>query len=238
MEDRLDSVLRCENLAAGYNGSTVFSGLNLSVGMAEKVCILGRNGVGKTTLLKSIMAYLSPHQGKIFFLGHEITEWRTFKICKAGISFAPEGRGIFQDLSVADNFRLAGRFSYGSTIEEDIYNLLPTLKRRRSLPAGRLSGGEQQVLAIGCALLRAPRLLIIDELSEGLQPSVLEAVVNLLRNVQVSAGMALLFVEQSVDLALSLADRAYIMDKGGIAFCESSSVLLGDMQQLAHFIAI
>lgn len=198
MADR--PLLEIAGLVAGYGGGTVLHGVDLSVAPGEGVAVLGRNGVGKTTLLKAIIGLVRPRSGTIGFAGARIGGLPPFRIARAGIAYVPQGREVFADLTVEENLILgdlqapdAGR----------AYAVFPALAERRRVPAGRLSGGQQQQLAIARALMARPRLLLLDEPSEGVQPSVVLELADTLAAVAAAEGMAIILVEQNIDLALA-----------------------------------
>lgn len=212
-------MLNIEGLSAGYGLGLVLHNVSLSVGEGEVVCLLGRNGAGKTTTLKSIISLVPASAGRIRFLDEDILRWPTYEICRRGIGYVPEDRRIFPDLTVMENLevgREAGTSRSGATwtIERvlDLFALLkPLCKRRGKL----LSGGEQRMLSIARALLGNPRLLLLDEPSEGLAPLVVQTLWEHIRTLK-EAGLAILLSEQNMWFASALSTRVYVIDKGQI----------------------
>lgn len=210
------------NVVAGYETSRVLNGISLNVRAGEVVALFGRNGVGKTTTLKTIMGWLSPTSGDIRLDGRSIAGWSPDRICRAGIGFIPEDRRVFPTLSVEENLCLGGfqaprrPRSETQRLLEEIYGQFPRLAERRRQAGNTLSGGEQQMLVIGRALMGAPRLLLIDEPSEGLAPKIVREVFDAVRSIA-ARGIAILLVEQHVKQAADIIDRIYVVEKGTIA---------------------
>lgn len=210
------------NVVAGYETSRVLNGINISVRAGEVVALFGRNGVGKTTTLKTIMGWLSPTSGDIRFEGRSIAGWSPDRICRAGIGFIPEDRRVFPTLSVEENLCLGAFQAPGRPRQEtrrlleEAYAQFPRLAERRRQAGNTLSGGEQQMLVIGRALMGAPRLLLIDEPSEGLAPMIVREVFDAVRAIA-ARGIAILLVEQHVKQAADIIDRIYVVEKGRVA---------------------
>jgi branched-chain amino acid transport system ATP-binding protein len=223
-------LLELVDLRASYGAVEVLRGVDLTVGAGEVVALLGTNGAGKSTILRCVSALLRADAGQIFFDGEDITQLGTEETVRRGITQVPGGRGLLPNLTVEENLRMgayphrrdraAVRAGYERT-----YTVFPRLAERRRHLAGVLSGGEAQMLAIGRALMLQPRLMMIDELSLGLAPLVVEQLVRVVREIN-AAGVAILLVEQSANLALSVTDRAYFIEKGRIRFDGSSRELL------------
>jgi urea ABC transporter ATP-binding protein UrtE len=211
-----------EMLVAGYGGGIVIDGLSLSVAAGEIVSLLGRNGVGKTTLLRTIMGLIRPNGGAIYFEGVRIDGREPFEVARAGIGFVPQGREIFADLTVEENLILG---NLKATSVDEIYASFPVLAQRRYSTSGRLSGGQQQQLAIGRALMGRPKLLLLDEPSEGIQPSVVDEILMTLRRIVRERHMSLMLVEQNVDIALALSDRIDFVDQGRVVASETAVAL-------------
>jgi branched-chain amino acid transport system ATP-binding protein/urea transport system ATP-binding protein len=234
------SVLDVRGLQSGYGGSRVLRGIDLAVAEGESVALLGRNGMGKTTLLKTLMGLLPVAEGEIRFAGRRLDGRRPEQIARAGIAFVPQGREIFADLSVEENLLLGamGRGGLGAAVPQAIYARFPILEERRHQRGGTLSGGQQQQLAIGRALAGKPRLLLLDEPSEGLQPSIVIEVAEALRREASEHGLTLITVEQNVDLALRVATRCLFIENGGIVAEASSAELRRDPAILHRHLAI
>jgi len=204
-------VLEITNLHAGYGGSEVLAGLSLSIAAGDITALLGRNGMGKTTLLRTIMGLVKPSHGSIMFKSRDIAGIESFEIARRGIAYVPQGREIFAGLSVAQNLRLASADKDALAMA---YGLFPALAEKADEPGGGLSGGQQQQLAIARALMRKPRLLLLDEPSEGIQPSVVQEIAAIVVKAARSTHMSVLLVEQNTSLALSMADRVIFMESG------------------------
>lgn len=223
-------MLAVRELAAGYGPVEVLRGVDLEVGAGEIVALLGPNGAGKTTLNRVVSGLLPPRAGEVRFDGAAVSRLPPQRIVEAGLVHVPEGRRVFPDLSVHENLLLGGyrrgRARRAENLER-VYGLFPRLAERRRQAAGTLSGGEQQMLAIGRALMAEPRLLILDEPSLGLAPLVVEQVLQLLVELN-RAGLAVLLVEQNVVQSLAVARRAYVLEQGRIVAAGPSETLLAD----------
>jgi len=217
-------LLEVKDLNTFYGISHVLQGLSLHIGEGELVALLGRNGMGKSTTLKSIMGLVSPQSGTVVFAGKDITGWAPYKAARAGIGYVPEERRIFPELSVMDNLFLGikgGRISENNDPHvwnyERIFRHFPMLKERANQKGKFLSGGEQQMLSIGRSLMGNPKLLLVDEPTEGLAPLMVQEVRNVLADIN-KAGVSILLVEHNLKVALSLASRVYLMGKAHIGF--------------------
>lgn len=206
-------LLKVENLQAWYGESHVLHGLNLHVNEGEMICILGRNGMGKTTTLRTIMGILRKRTGKITFAGQDMMALPLHKTARAGLGFIPEERGIFASLSVEENLMLPPKVAEGGMSVEEIYDLFPNLKERRTSPGTKLSGGEQQMLALARILRTGARCLLLDEPTEGLAPVIIQAMGEVLVKLK-GRGMTVVLVEQNFRFAAKVADRFYLMDHG------------------------
>jgi branched-chain amino acid transport system ATP-binding protein len=205
-------MLVVSGLTAGYNGIAVVRDLDLTVAAGEVVALLGSNGAGKTTTLSAIAGLIKPLGGSITFDGAEIAGESAHKVARRGLALVPEDRALFHDLTTKENLRVArGR---DTTSDDEVLDLLPELRKCLSRKAGLLSGGEQQMLAVGRALVGKPRMLIVDEMSLGLAPVVVERLLPVLRAAADSFGSGVLVVEQHLSLALDVAERAYVLAQG------------------------
>lgn len=211
-------MLAINDVQVYYGGSQILRDVSMEVPSNKVVCLLGRNGVGKTTLLKSIMGVLKPRTGHIKYTDDDILHWPPYRRARAGIAYVPQGRGIFPFLSVRENLLMgleAVRVKDENRLVE-MYQLFPVLKEMARRMAGTLSGGQQQQLAIARALISKPKLLLLDEPTEGIQPSIVLEIEQVLLQLQQQGQISILLVEQFLDFALGLADYCYIMDNGGI----------------------
>ncbi len=209
------SILTLAGVDTYYGESHVLQGVTLAVGPAAVTCLLGRNGAGKTTTVRTVMGFAPPRAGQIVFQGQEITGAPPHRVARAGIALVPQGRGIFPDLTVRQQLTLSP--CRGAWTLERVYARFPILAARSAQPGGLLSGGEQQMLAIGRALLQGPRLLIMDEPTEGLAPLFVARVREIIEELR-GEGLSVLLVEQNLALALEIADRAYVLNKGRVVF--------------------
>jgi branched-chain amino acid transport system ATP-binding protein len=213
-----DELLRVENLNTYYGDSHILKGLSLSIRQGETVALLGRNGVGKTTTLKSIVGWVPPRSGSVTFAGKNVAGLEMMRIARLGISLVPEERRIFTNLTVAENIKIAQVTAQrpGWTLD-DVYDHFPRLKERATNKGDEISGGEKQMLAIARALVQDTKLLLLDEPTEGLAPLIVREVEKIIREIK-AAGMTILLVEQNFYSALSVADRCYVIDQGTIRF--------------------
>ena len=208
-------MLEVLDVSAGYATGTVLRGVSLTVAEGELLALLGRNGMGKTTLLRAIAGLRPPvlTQGSIRVAGEEVSALPSYQVARRGVSLVPQGRRVFGSLTVEENLRIVARPNRGWDLAR-VYDLFPRLVERRSQASSTLSGGEQQMLAIGRSLMTDPRLLLMDEPSEGLAPAVLDLILDRLRQIKLQ-GQAVLLAEQNVDLALAVADRVCILGEAG-----------------------
>jgi branched-chain amino acid transport system ATP-binding protein len=227
-------LLEIEGLHAAYGLSRVLFGISLQVGAGECVCLLGRNGVGKTTTMRSVMGFLPPTAGRILWKGTNIVGWPPHRVARAGIGFVPEDRRIFAELTVWENLDVATRASRrdGEWTIDAVYKLFPVLRELRTRLGGFLSGGEQQMLTIARTLMGNPELLLLDEPSEGLAPLVVKALLDDIRALK-KRGVTILLAEQGVDFSLALADRVYVLQKGTICYTGPADELR-DNQELRN----
>jgi len=222
------NLLEVNDITVHRGKMPVIHGASLDVGARESVCLLGRNGMGKTTLLRSIMGLSPIHTGSIVFGGVDITRQPPHVVARIGVGYVPQGRGIFPDLSVQENLLVGFRSSSGPNFDH-AYALFPRLLERRRQLGGTLSGGEQQMLAIARCLVSRPQLMLLDEPTEGLQPSIIQELEGTLRAIQRDLGVALLLVEQNLDFAFAATDRGYVLEKGSIV----SRGSVGDLRDQA-----
>ena len=220
-------MLAIEQVSVNYGGSRILNEVDLEVAAGQVVCLMGRNGVGKTTLLKAIMGVLKTRTGHIKFQEHDITRSASHVRAQAGIGYVPQGRGIFPYLTVYENLLMGFEALPDKRVDLDaigeVYELFPVLKIMQARVAGTLSGGQQQQLAIGRVLVRRPKLLLLDEPTEGIQPSIVMEIEHVISNLRDQRSMGILLVEQFLDFALSIADRCYVMEKGSIVFNSPAS---------------
>jgi branched-chain amino acid transport system ATP-binding protein len=222
--------LQCQDLQTYYGKSHILHGVSFELAAGEVVTILGRNGAGKTTTLRSLMGLTPPRQGRISVLGTDTTGWPPFRIAALGVGYVPEGRKIFPNLTVDQNLLIPVARPGRWTIAK-VYELFPRLLERQTNRGRQLSGGEQEMLAIARALLLNPRVLILDEPSQGLAPLVVREVFRVIEAAR-GEGISILLVEQNVRLGLSVADRAYVLDNGRITFSGPAKELADDEQRV------
>ncbi|CAE6791380.1 ABC transporter ATP-binding protein [Paraburkholderia domus] len=212
-----DAALQVNDVTSGYKASIVLRDLSLSIPKGEAAALLGKNGMGKTTLLKTIMGYLPKKRGAVSMGGQDATRLTPFRIARLGVAYAAQEKALFQDLSIYDNLRLG--LEADSMFEErfeDVVALFPVFKTRLRQPAGTLSGGEQKMLLVARALLMKPSIVLLDEITEGLQPSVIDRIAEALLWERKRRGTTMLIVEQNVPFALKVADRYLLMKQGEI----------------------
>ena len=234
------SLIKVENLAAGYGLVEVLRNISLEINQGEVVAVLGSNGVGKTTLNNCLSGLIKPNHGKIFFQDEVISNKSPEEIVDMGLIHVPEGRKLFPNLTVKDNLELGsyrrGKSNRSSNLE-NVLNIFPKLSERISLTAGTLSGGEQQMVAIGRGLMGDPRLLLLDEPSLGLSPLLVEQMFDLIKKIS-DNGLTVLLVEQNVTQSLSIADRAYVIEEGAIAISGLSKDLLKNAELKRSYLGL
>jgi urea ABC transporter ATP-binding protein UrtE len=213
-----EPILSAQALRGGYGATPVLLGVDLEVGKGEVVAVIGRNGVGKTTLMRTLCGLLPAASGTIRFQGREISAEAADKRARSGLAYIPQGRDVFPTLTVRENLLVAeaARSTASPPDYGRIYGTFPVLKERERQSAGTLSGGQQQQLAIARAMIGEPVMMLLDEPSEGIQPSIVQEIAGHIRRLNREAGMTVLFVEQNLDLIVSLADRGLVMDKGRV----------------------
>ena len=229
-------ILDVDNLHAHYGKSHVLQGVCFTVGNGELVTLLGRNGAGKTTTLKSIAGVVAPTQGRVTFVGKPLQGQASHVIARQGVCLVPEHRGIFKLLTVEENLMLGLRKSSPWQLD-DVYRIFPRLKERRRNGGGQLSGGEQQMLAIGRALMNDPKLLMLDEPVEGLAPVIVEEIVAQLKTIK-AAGVAILLVEQNLEVCTQLADRHCILEQGRIVYTADNASFLADDEVKDRYLGV
>ncbi len=223
-------IIEARGLGAGYGNSRVLHDIDLTVMAGETVGLMGRNGMGKTTLIRALLGLLPPQQGKILLDGAQADDMPVFRRARLGIAVVPENRGIFASLSVLENLRLAARRGIDGSpdwTEDRVLSLFPRLTQRIGNRGNQLSGGEQQMLAIGRALMTNPRLLILDEATEGLAPLIRDEIWRTIRLVR-DAGVACVIVDKTVSAVLSLADRVVVLVKGRVVYSGGPEALRSD----------
>jgi branched-chain amino acid transport system ATP-binding protein len=232
-------MLEVLDLSAGYATGTVLRGVSLRVAEGELLALLGRNGMGKTTLLRAVSGLRPPEllQGSVRVAGEQVSSLPSYQVARRGVSLVPQGRRVFGSLTVEENLQIVARPD-GSWDLERVYDLFPRLVERRRQHGATLSGGEQQMLAIGRSLMTNPRLLLMDEPSEGLAPAVLDLILDRLRQIKLQ-GQAVLLAEQNVDLALEVADRVCILGEAGtIAWSGPPTTLRDDPAVLRELVGL
>ena len=232
----MSDLLRVENLTAGYGEAIVLTDLAFTLGQGEALALLGRNGAGKTTLLNTIVGLTRRRAGSIALGGRDISTLRPDQRANAGVGWVPQERNIFRSLTVEENLTAVAR--PGKFDVERIYRMFPRLAERRTNMGNQLSGGEQQMLAVGRALVLNPQVLLLDEPLEGLAPIIVDELLAALRNIIREENMSVILVEQSARKILPLTDRAIILERGTIAWTGSSAALLEDKEALATLLAV
>jgi branched-chain amino acid transport system ATP-binding protein len=232
----MTEVLRIESLTAGYAGAVVIDDVTFSLDETAGIALLGRNGVGKTTLLSTVMGHTEVRSGKIVLAGCDITALPPHERSLRGLGLVPQEREIFPSLTVYENMIVAARA--GEWTIERAYDLFPRLAERRRNYGNQLSGGEQQMLAIARALVSNPRVLLLDEPFEGLAPALVDKLVDVLRRIHTSLGMAMILVEQHAELILDFLPEAIVLDRGQMRWRGASKALASDRAQLASLIGL
>jgi branched-chain amino acid transport system ATP-binding protein len=239
----MTALLKLEDVHAAYGLSRVLFGISLEVEAGECVCLLGRNGVGKTTSMRAIMGLTPPTQGRVLWHGRDIAGWAPHRVARAGIGFVPEDRRVFAELTVWENLDVAARAIGGArngagrwTIDA-VYALFPALEPLSKRQSGFLSGGEQQMLTIARTLMGNPELLLLDEPSEGLAPIVVETLRSKITELK-AQNLTIVLAEQGVDFSLSLADRVYVLEKGTVRFSGAASELRADRALLDRLLSL
>jgi branched-chain amino acid transport system ATP-binding protein len=232
-------LLSASDLRSGYATSDVLQDVGVTVEQGEVVGVLGRNGVGKTTLMKTLIGLLPARAGQIVFRDQDVTKLSADRRARLGIGYVPQGRGIFPQMTVRDNLRMGGLINASKqSLDFDlVFGYFPILKKRLSQRGGTLSGGQQAMLAIARALISTPDLLLLDEPSDGVQPNIVEEIGEFIKSLNEEKGLTVLIVEQNIDLMQTVAKRAYALDKGRVVASVNSEDLM-DTQRVAAFLAI
>jgi urea ABC transporter ATP-binding protein UrtE len=232
-------LLNVDGVTSGYGRVRIVKDVSFSLAAREILAIIGRNGVGKTTLMKTMIGNISPMRGRIDLAGQNITSLSSAGRARLGIGYVPQGRGIFARMSVADNLTLGkgvGAHS-GAPNFERVYRFFPILRERLQQSAGSMSGGQQQQLAIGRVLVGNPRLILLDEPSEGIQPNIVQRIAQIVRRLRDEQGLAVIIVEQNLSLIQAVADRCIVMDKG-VVVGEVTKEQLTDPSVAKRYLAI
>ncbi len=232
-------MLSASDLRSGYGIGDVLQSFELAIEAGEVVSVLGRNGVGKTTLMKTLIGLLPARRGRIEYQGQDITALGAFRRARLGIGYVPQGRGIFPHMTVRDNLRMGGMVNENrrSLDFEAVFGYFPFLRERLAQRGGTLSGGQQAMLAIARALINEPDLLLLDEPSDGVQPSVVQELGGFIGTLNRDKGLTVLIVEQNIDLVQTVAQRAYVLDKGTVV-AELDRNELESTERVAAYLAV
>ena len=230
-------MLEVDGVHTYYGESHVLHGVSLAVAAGQVVTILGRNGMGKTTLIRSVIGFTPARRGAIRFKGHDVTRWPPFRMVDLGMGLVPQGRRVFPSLSVRENLEVAARSNGGGWTLERVYTLFPRLKERAVNRANKLSGGEQQMLAIGRALMTNPELLLMDEPTEGLAPLLVREVGATIARLK-REGLSILLVEQNLPMALSVADRVHVLSRGQIVHSSTPEELAKNHEVQSRYLGV
>jgi len=231
-----ETMLAVSGVHTYYGGSHVLNGVSLDVGAGEVVAILGRNGMGKTTLIRSVIGFTPPRRGHVRFRRDDVTRWAPFRRVERGMALVPQGRRVFASLSVRENLDVA-RGGAGRWDRESVYTLFPRLRERAQHRGNKLSGGEQQMLAIGRALMSNPALLLMDEPTEGLAPLLVREVGRVIAELK-RAGLSILLVEQNLPMAAAVADRVHVLNRGAIVYSGRPGELLANEEVKSRYLGV
>jgi len=231
-----ERALELDRVSAGYGETVVLEDIRLALDAGETLSIVGRNGVGKSTLLSTVMGHTTLHSGRILLHGKDISQLATYRRVAAGLGLVPQEREIFPSLTLQENLEVATR--PGAWTIKSVYELFPRLAERAANRGNQLSGGEQQMLAIGRALIGNPTVLLMDEPSEGLAPVIVEELSRAVKRLTAQGGLTMILVEQNTRLALDIAPRAVVMDRGQIVYDGPSATLRDDPAKLEHLIGV
>jgi urea transport system ATP-binding protein len=234
-----DAVLEVGNITVGYGSTPILRGIDLAIGRGEIVAVIGRNGVGKTTMMRSLIGQLRVWEGSIKLNGREVSALPPERRAQDGIGYIPQGREVFPRMTVEENLSIGEMISRrrGHKLYDLVYGYFPILSERRRQAAGTMSGGQQQQLSIGRALIGNPDLLLLDEPSEGIQPSIVEEIARVMLRINQELGTTILFVEQNLDMIMAMTQRCYVMEKGRIV-AELPSQALADRDVVKRYLQI
>jgi len=230
-------MLEVNDIHTYYGRSHILQGVSMNLQKGEVICLLGRNGAGKTTTLRSIMGFTPPRRGSIKFGGLELSKKLPYEICRLGIGYVPQDRRIFPTLSVEDNLEVVERKVEGGWTVEKIFSTFPILEPLKSRKGRHLSGGEQQILAVARPLMTNPKLLLLDEPSEGLAPLIVRAIEELVKSI-ITTGISVVLAEQNMRFAMNIAQRGYIIDKGRIHHQGTIEELKEDKEIIGKYLAV
>jgi len=232
-------MLELDGVTAAYDSTPILRDVDLSVEAGEIVGVMGKNGVGKTTLMKTVIGLLEPVDGTVTYAGRDVTHASADERARVGVGYIPQGRDVFPKLTVEQNIRMGETINADSdvTLYDDIYDYFPVLEERSGQQAGTLSGGQQQMLAIARALVSDPDLLLLDEPSEGIQPSIVDQISQDMQTINEDLGTTILFVEQNLGVIRKMADRCYAMERGEIVD-EVGPATLADEDAIAEYLAV
>ena len=231
-------LLRIEGLNAWYGESHILHGVDLTVNEGEVVCLLGRNGAGRTTTMRAIVGLTGARKGSIRIHGEEAIKLPPHKVARLGVGYCPEERGIFASLSAEENLMLPPVIAPGGMAIDEIYAMFPNLKERASSPGTRLSGGEQQMLAVARALVLNPRLLLLDEPLEGLAPIIVEELLRAIRRITREEGLSAIIVEQHPQAILAISDSAVVLDRGSVVHAGTAQQLREQPELLDRLLGV
>ena len=237
---RSEVLLNTMGLWSGYGGKPVLQGIDVEVKEGEIVAVIGRNGVGKSTLIKSLIGLLPADKGSIVFQGKAIGQVPAHQRARLGIGYVPQGRDVFPRMTVLENLIVGQSISRGPVPKdriEEIFGYFPILKERRDQRAGTMSGGQQQQLAIGRVLMGAPSLILLDEPSEGIQPNIVQDIARIMIELNRKTGVTVVFVEQNIDMIRAMAQRCYVIDKGRIT-AEITTDMLEDRDTVRRYLSV
>jgi branched-chain amino acid transport system ATP-binding protein len=230
-------MLELKDIHTYYGRSHILQGISMDLQEGEVICLLGRNGAGKTTTLRSIMGFNAPRRGSITFEGVDLAKKQPYQICRLGIGYVPQDRRIFPTLTVQDNLEVVERHREGGWSVEKIFGTFPILKTLKDRKGRHLSGGEQQILAVARPLMTNPKLLLLDEPSEGLAPLIVKAIEDLVKTI-ITSGISVILAEQNMRFAMNIARRGYIIDKGRIHHQGSLEELKEDREIIGKYLAV